>query len=1177
MKIGQLKLLAYGPFTGRILDFCGNGYGLHVIFGPNEAGKSTALRALIGFLYGFGHRVEDAWLHANKNLCVGGLITLPDGSRLNLTRHKRRKNDLIDEDTHEPIDQAALDHCLGRMGRETFAHAFGISHDSLRQGVESILAAGGDLGQALFAAGSGLNTLKKVIERLENQQSLLFAPRAQKAQINAGISELNQLRKEQREASASHLQWKKMKKALDDLKQCEIAAAEQIEALSAQINLLSRHREALKHVASWDQLQNELARIGWAPDLPADFTEKRFQTQVALNQARQAEEHLLRELTQIDQKMAASACDQQVIARETVIKALAAEAHVHAKAMADSQSLRDQVAYLRESAQKMLERLRPGITLDAAEALRLSKPEHKQIQRLGADGVKLHESGKSAYQSVQSLEANLLKLQAQYERLAVPVNTAQVEAVLAEAAEQGPLESRLSQARADEKLLSDQIDHDVSALGLWTGERSALEGLPIPPDETMRRFENQLAELDRELSQLQNEQARTCDQLKEKEDTLAELTRVGQLPSLEDLEAHRRLRDRGWHSVRAAWLQGLDVDREFMEVFPDCGHLAEAYEKSVDQADRTADTLRAEAEIIAQAEALRKDKQACKDHLAVVQTRCDALIDDRRALWEQWIALWAPAGIVALMPREMAAWAGRVEEIKRKAADLRRMRVTVDGLQNDLDRLRASLAAVLAQSGIDVPENIGFSALVDLARRSVQSAQKLTEERRSLETRMATLREEIASNRQRIREIDHHLRTWSAQWDRAVKRLGFETQSAPHEVHDFILALEEVFALLDKAADIHRRILAITQDYEAYTRRVADAVAAIAPDLEGLDAETAALQLNARLIEHIGRYKEYQLHDSEKRQKQKAISDLKEKAAALAEALQVMCEQARAQTPDQLPEIEKQAAARLKWQDDLHKISERLSELACGQDVSGFIEQVRAHDPDELAARQDRLAAEQQSLYEEQKTLVADMALARKELEAIGGQSRAAAIALQAEGLAGKLASDVEYYMRLRLASAVLAKSIERYRQGNQSPVLEAAAELFASITRQAFSGLRADYNEQGEPVIKAIRPDGALLNIKEMSDGSRDQLFLALRLGALKKYVHNNGPMPFIVDDVLVHFDDDRSAAALNAMAGLAEKTQILFFTHHRHLVELARVCVPETILHVHRLEAHDREPQPN
>lgn len=74
------------------------------------------------------------------------------------------------------------------------------------------------------------------------------------------------------------------------------------------------------------------------------------------------------------------------------------------------------------------------------------------------------------------------------------------------------------------------------------------------------------------------------------------------------------------------------------------------------------------------------------------------------------------------------------------------------------------------------------------------------------------------------------------------------------------------------------------------------------------------------------------------------------------------------------------------------------------------------------------------------------------------------------------------------------------------------------------------------------------------MSDGTTDQLYLALRLASLEAYLENNEPMPFIVDDILIKFDNERASAALEVLGEISEKTQLVFFTHHRHLVELAK-----------------------
>jgi len=86
------------------------------------------------------------------------------------------------------------------------------------------------------------------------------------------------------------------------------------------------------------------------------------------------------------------------------------------------------------------------------------------------------------------------------------------------------------------------------------------------------------------------------------------------------------------------------------------------------------------------------------------------------------------------------------------------------------------------------------------------------------------------------------------------------------------------------------------------------------------------------------------------------------------------------------------------------------------------------------------------------------------------------------------------------------------------------------------------------------MRPTGEKIGVTGMSDGTRDQLYLALRIASLEKYLAANEPMPFIVDDILIRFDDDRATAALNILAELSKKTQVLFLTHHARLVELAQ-----------------------
>jgi SNF2 family DNA or RNA helicase len=159
-----------------------------------------------------------------------------------------------------------------------------------------------------------------------------------------------------------------------------------------------------------------------------------------------------------------------------------------------------------------------------------------------------------------------------------------------------------------------------------------------------------------------------------------------------------------------------------------------------------------------------------------------------------------------------------------------------------------------------------------------------------------------------------------------------------------------------------------------------------------------------------------------------------------------------------------------------------------------------------------------------------------------------------AQATLASIRSDAERYIQVKLAGKILRDQIERYRQENQGPLVKRASEHFSALTLGSFESLMTDFNERDEPILAGIRPGGERVHVEGMSSGTRDQLYLALRLASLEKYMESSEPMPFIVDDVLVDFDDTRSQAALTALAELAEKTQVILFTHHSRVVEQSK-----------------------
>ena len=82
MRLKRLDLRAFGPFTDRTLVFNSSVPGLHIIFGPNEAGKSSSLRALKALLYGFDQQTPDNFRHNYDQLLVGGCLENSAGKEI---------------------------------------------------------------------------------------------------------------------------------------------------------------------------------------------------------------------------------------------------------------------------------------------------------------------------------------------------------------------------------------------------------------------------------------------------------------------------------------------------------------------------------------------------------------------------------------------------------------------------------------------------------------------------------------------------------------------------------------------------------------------------------------------------------------------------------------------------------------------------------------------------------------------------------------------------------------------------------------------------------------------------------------------------------------------------------------------------------------------------------------
>ena len=147
-----------------------------------------------------------------------------------------------------------------------------------------------------------------------------------------------------------------------------------------------------------------------------------------------------------------------------------------------------------------------------------------------------------------------------------------------------------------------------------------------------------------------------------------------------------------------------------------------------------------------------------------------------------------------------------------------------------------------------------------------------------------------------------------------------------------------------------------------------------------------------------------------------------------------------------------------------------------------------------------------------------------------------------------------ERYVRVRSSATLLRWAVDRYRREKQGPLLKRASELFRILTRDSFEKLEVAFDDRENLHLTGVRPDGEVVAVPGLSTGTEDQLFLALRIAAVEDYLTRAGALPFVADDLFINFDPERAAAGFEVLGQLSEQTQVMFYTHHPDLVNVAR-----------------------
>lgn len=1135
MRLAQLSLEKYGRFENCQLNFRQGKPDLHIIYGPNEAGKTTSLAAVSDLLFGFQTRSPYNFMFDYALLRVGAQIEC-EGQTLACRRKKGASGTLLDA-SDSAIEETLLLAMLKGQTRETFQLSFSLNQMALRSGGKAIVEARDDLGRTLFAAGSGLTGVTDKLKALEAEADAIWGPSSRQSRtFTQAQKHYTEAAKIVRDEALKPKAWSDAKALVDRTFAVLEEAQNQRFTIQAELGATERTRRLLPLARQYEVQLQALDAFKDTTDLGPQREDTAVQLIETAETALREKSAAVRLRADIDERRKLMVIDAAALAEADEIDSLVTEGGAVAKAAADLVAI--EVEY--QSAKALVSRLREeaGDNADATPTRSVAA----RLRDLAKAHGELLAAGQQISESREDIEARRKRANAQITKAPTDGTfEALIDAVDAARALGTDADSRCVKARRKADEAAADVASTLLRLAPWTGDVAALLTLPIIDGCEIDEVRTAVNQAGAELKQFQDQLRRSAEQIAATELAINQL-QTGTAVSPEEIADARDLRDKNWSPLRHFILKGTQLDAPETAVA--------RFETSVVSADDRMDLRFAFADASSTLSLLENNKAKHELEMAHAEAVVDKALQHQNQLLVRWTSRLEQVGLPALDPGRFQTWQTDRERIQKAELDLRELQAEA---QTEAGRRDVARSAICRASGISDPGG-ELAPLLIAAENSRSSMEQAAQNIRVVEAELEQIEADTLALDRRQQRLEADKKLNATHWSEALSQAKLQIDVSTCDV--VLGLLDELREATALEAQLRRRMDGITRD----TREHAEKVARVCNVLGLKPADTTADV--RKLRERLAAAREAAtldkaLNDEDTRREREA-SEAQAKLDAADHALVPMLSDTHTTDRAQLlAAIERSRSVRV-LRDDIARLEREIVAAGDGLSLDELLVVIAASQPDSISYQVEDLNTKLKvinSNADEAATAHGDARRAFLALEVETTSAvQAAADAAQARS---ELETLAEHYILKRAEAVSLKWAIEKYRERNQNPLLVRAGELFSMLTNARYVALRVEA-DGASPRLLGLRDDGrTVVEVEAMSEGTTDQLFLALRLAGVEQSVSAGVNLPFLADDLFVNFDDERAEAGFRVLADVAKSTQVLFFTHHPHLAEIAKSVV--------------------
>ncbi len=1132
MRLGDVRLERYGPFEQLDLAFDPAPGRVNLIVAPNGYGKSVIRRSIGEFLFGIETRTPMTFRFGTERMRVLASV-VHDGVTSPLVRRKGNGNTLARADGTEvpPDDWRRI---LGGADETVFQELFGLDTTLLRSGGRDLIQSQGRLGQVLFAAGGGMGRVRELLGDLERQRDELGKANARHRSrpLWNALSTWEQAGADLRKAALRPDGWIALeRRAAETARELERLLAEQVDdgRERERLRTISACRPWLVRLQAANQILLDAAD---APELDPGF-EKRWRDalQAGVTSA-SAAETAKAEWQAAREHRAGLTFDPAWIAAEADIRPLADLRGLALGAETDLPGVERDLGA--ERAKRLALRRDLGwddtVALPAATVVKEAQTRLRQHPKLAADAEAAAGKRTEAERDLADTVAALSGLHADGDIEAVSDLARQLRADGDPAA---LLEARRRSLREAEAALRTAL----AAIPDAPLAETALATTAAPSESRLEAAGNTLAQAETALDRARHDHRTRLAAIEAEQRKLASLERTASLPAPDALTDARTQRDALWSRWLAPAAERPDLD------------VAVALDRAMRAADAVADALIAHGREVAEAAALR-DRLAAM--AADLDKAADAVATAETAAGAARCALKAIARTAGGNAADMAALRAFLRA-REAAVTSREARDAAAAHLADTEATLTALGSRLARSmDTDPPDLSGLAPLLAEAERRIEAERTLSARRQSLTDQAGQRRKLLAAAIAAAAKAEAALTGWSTQWAPLAAALARPADEVLAATSDALTRIEELRGCEQRIAEAERRITDMRAAIAGLATKIAR-LAALSAELAALPPIEGARAFAVRLQSEV--QQATRCADADKRVEQAAArrDECIAAAEAAARTLAGLRAALRVATDEQAEQQLQRVRAVVAARSDSAEALRHLAEQSGGLSVEALAARAAETTAEADAARVAEIDTLQQARLPMIESAREAAAAAAATLERASSGTEAADAARRREAAQAMLARTAEEALVLHAAHCLLRAALDRQAAGVDQPLLARISTVFQTITQGGQAGVRIEDTRDGQTMV-ALEADGVTRkSLDQLSEGTCDQLYLALRIAALEDYAKTAPPLPFIADDVLQTFDDPRTTATLRALLDLSASVQVIVLTHHPHVGDLA------------------------